>query len=83
MLNKKQMDEITTDLMYNVFRNGDIVFDEGEYTIDLLEIIASLHNMQVLLFLFQEKYKGTNCIICFIKKLPENITIMLVIIIIK
>ena len=45
MLNKKQMDELTTDLMYNVFRNDDIVFDTGEYTIDLLEIIASLHNM--------------------------------------
>lgn len=45
-MDKKALDALTSDLIDNVIQNNDFVFDLGaEYNIDLLEIIASLHNI--------------------------------------
>jgi len=45
-MSKENMQSLTLDLIDNVIQNPDFVFDLGaEYNIDLLEIIASLHNI--------------------------------------
>ena len=45
-MDKKALDALTSELIDNVIQNPDFVFDLGaEYNIDLLEIIASLHNI--------------------------------------
>lgn len=44
-MDKKALDALTGDLIDNVIQNPDYVFDTGEYNIELLEIIASLHNI--------------------------------------
>ena len=45
-ISKENMQSLTLDLIDNVIQNPDFVFDLGaEYNIDLLEIIASLHNI--------------------------------------
>ena len=45
-MDKKALDALTRDLIDNVIQNPDYVFDLGaECNIDLLEIIASLHNI--------------------------------------
>lgn len=50
-MNKEQLDKITEDLIINVFRNSDIICNEGymvyDYNkyYDLLDVIASLHNL--------------------------------------
>lgn len=47
MIDKKLLNEITYFLIENVFRNPDVMFDESVryYKRDLVDIIASLHNM--------------------------------------
>ena len=44
-MNKASLDALTSDLIDNVIQNEDFVFDTGDCNIDLLEIIASLHNI--------------------------------------
>lgn len=45
-ITKENMRALTIDLIDNVIQNKNYVFDLGaEYNIDLLEIIASLHNI--------------------------------------
>lgn len=45
-MNKADLDALTGDLIDNVIQNPDFVFDLGaEHNIELLEIIASLHNI--------------------------------------
>ena len=45
-MTKENLDTLTSDLIDNVIQNKNYVFDLGaEYNIDLLEIIASLHNI--------------------------------------
>ena len=45
-MDKKALDALTSDLIDNVIQNPDFVFDLGaEHNIELLEIIASLHNI--------------------------------------
>ena len=45
-MDKTALSDLTIDLINNVIQNPDFVFDLGaEYNIDLLEIIASLHNI--------------------------------------
>ena len=45
-MTKENLDALTGDLIDNVIQNKNYVFDLGaEYNIDLLEIIASLHNI--------------------------------------
>ena len=45
-MDKKALDALTSDLIDNVIQNPDFVFDlDAEHNIDLLEIIASLHNI--------------------------------------
>ena len=49
MIDKNKMDEITRWLIDNVFRNVGIVYDDNirveHDSIDLLDVIASLHNL--------------------------------------
>ena len=44
-MDKTALDALTHDLIDNVIQNEDYVFDLGDCNIDLLEIIASLHNI--------------------------------------
>ena len=45
-MDKQELNALTDDLIDNVFRNSDMVFDlDNEHTVDYLEVIASLHNM--------------------------------------
>lgn len=50
-MNKEQLDKITEDLIINVFRNSEILMNEGymlydhKNYYDLLDVIASLHNL--------------------------------------
>ena len=45
-MTKENLDALTSDLIDNVIQNKNYVFDlDAEYNIDLLEIIASLHNI--------------------------------------
>lgn len=45
-MTKENLDALTADLIDNVIQNPDFVFDLGaEHNIELLEIIASLHNI--------------------------------------
>lgn len=48
-MKREQLDEITEYLVYNVWRNGNVMFDnscieEGDVA-DLVDIISSLHNL--------------------------------------
>lgn len=49
-MDKKKLDEITLNLIENYFRNEDIIYPDmnvdkmEDIILDLLEIIASLHN---------------------------------------
>ena len=51
MISKEQLDNITSWLKWNIFRNGDVMWsqdtetDEGELFYDLIDMIASLHNL--------------------------------------
>lgn len=44
-MDKQKLNEITTYLIENVFRNPNIMYTEDNTTLDLLEMIASLHNL--------------------------------------
>ena len=45
-MTKENLNELTKDIKENVFLNPDMIFNfDGENTVDLLEIIASLHNV--------------------------------------
>ena len=45
-MTKENLKALTNDLIDNVIQNPDYVFDLGaEHNIELLEIIASLHNL--------------------------------------
>ena len=44
-MNKQKLDEITTYLKENVFKNTDIMYTDDDMILDLLEMIASLHNL--------------------------------------
>ena len=50
-ITREQLDEITSWLIWNIFRNGDIMWaedpdtDKGNQYYDLIDIIASLHNL--------------------------------------
>lgn len=44
-MNKHKLDEITTYLKENVFKNTDIMYTDDDMILDLLEMIASLHNL--------------------------------------
>lgn len=44
-MNKQKLDEITTYLKENVFKNTDIMYTDDDTILDLLEMIASLHNL--------------------------------------
>ena len=45
-MDKTALSDLTIDLINNVIQNPDFVFDLGaEHNIELLEIIASLHNI--------------------------------------
>ena len=45
-MDKKALDALTEELIDNVIQNPDFVFDLGaEHNIELLEVIASLHNI--------------------------------------
>lgn len=44
-MDKNKLDEITTYLKENVFKNTDIMYTDDDMIIDLLEMIASLHNL--------------------------------------
>ena len=50
MIDRKKMEEITSWLIDKIFRNPDILFNdairgEHEEDIDLVDVIASLHNV--------------------------------------
>lgn len=44
-MNEQKLNEITTYLKENVFKNPDIMYTEDDTILDLLEMIASLHNL--------------------------------------
>lgn len=50
-MTKEELDNITDYLKWNVFRNPDVMFaedtetEEGDRYYDLIDIIASLHNL--------------------------------------
>lgn len=50
-MTEKELDNITSWLKWNVFRNPDVMFaedtetEEGDRYYDLIDIIASLHNL--------------------------------------
>ena len=50
-ITREQLDDITSWLKWNIFRNGDIMWaedpdtDKGNQYYDLIDIIASLHNL--------------------------------------
>lgn len=44
-MNEQKLDEITTYLKENVFKNTDIMYTDDDMILDLLEMIASLHNL--------------------------------------
>lgn len=44
-MNEHKLDEITTYLKENVFKNTDIMYTDDDMILDLLEMIASLHNL--------------------------------------
>lgn len=44
-MNEQKLNEITTYLKENVFKNPHIMYTEDDTILDLLEMIASLHNL--------------------------------------
>lgn len=44
-MNEYKLNEITTYLKENVFKNPDIMYTDDDTILDLLEMIASLHNL--------------------------------------
>lgn len=44
-MNEHKLNEITTYLKENVFKNTDIMYTDDDMILDLLEMIASLHNL--------------------------------------